>query len=211
VRSSSLVLVGLFAVLGCRAAPAPETTAPETTAPAPVFVEQPELTAKPAPTPAPTLTLASFDAFMGLRYGDTLEDVRRLWGEAAYAEIDDEGDDTYYYVMTEDTVPDDGPPGAGDDFLFVITIDKATSRVFNLQANTGDYAANGIEDPLLRFLGAPLSEVEATFGPPTRAHAGFNTYEYVDEDRNLELQVEFLCYDWEEFRCRELWVTWYMP
>lgn len=206
-RAPTLVCVLMLAALGCRtpASVAPEPQPAPTPVPAPVFIEQP--TAETEATQPPTL--ASFESFLGLRYGDTVTQMIERHGEPVYSMASGELD-TFYYVLIEDTIEDDGPPGPGDDFLFVITTDHASGRIFNLQILAHERQAE-LDDPLLRFLGAPLSEVVASFGEPPRAESGFHTYEYVDEARNLEIEVEFVCYDFDDWICNELWVTWFEP
>ncbi len=206
----------LVTLLGCRRVPAtvvePEA---EPASPPAVVVEQPP-TAAPASEPSrssaepePT-TLASFESFLGLRFGDTREQVVARHGQPPYSEPDSDLD-TWYFVMTMDTDPADGPPGVYDDFLFVVTIDNTNNRVFNIQANEGDYAAAGIDDPLVRLIGTPLSEVVEMFGEPLASHAGFNTYSYVDETRGVAIDIEFVCYDHNDYICSEIWVTWTEP
>jgi hypothetical protein len=201
--------LSLFVVLvGCKAPTSTETAAP-TAPPAPVFVE--EQTVEPEPTPEPEpVGLAAFESFLGLRYGDTVTQLHERHGPPPYSESGDEFD-TLYYVMTEDTIPGDGPPGAGDDFLFVVTINRADGRIFNIEAKAGDYATAGIDDPLLRYLGAPLDEIKASFGDPIDVSSGFHSYEHIDEARNLEIEIAFVCYEFEDFLCTELWVYWYDP
>jgi hypothetical protein len=198
----------LAVLVGCRAPTTASPTPAPAPAPAPVFVEH-EQNVEPEPAPKP-VGIASFESFLGLNYSDTLAQLHARHGQPTYSEAGEELD-THYYVMIEDTIPDDGPPGAGDDFLFVITVNHADGRIFNIQANSGDYAAAGIDDPLVRYVGAPLAEIKASFGEPVDAESGFHRYEHFDEARNLEIEVEFVCYEFDDWQCNELWVTWYEP
>ena len=157
--------------------------------------------------PRPVKSLAEFDSFLGLRRGDRLKDVVAKFGEAPYKRLNGSSShDTYYYGLVEDTDPDDGPPNAGDDFLFVVTIERPTGWIFNLEAHPGDYSPFGVDDPRLALLGVNRDEILAKFGTPTHQRAGFNTYEYDDS-----MHVDFVCHEGDGFACNELWVTWFEP
>lgn len=212
MRVSSLLALALLLTTGCRQVPASLATATPNdpvAAPATTPVEQPGRAPSGSESASAPTSIADFDTFMGLRRGDKLADMLAKFGEAPYQELGaDSGLDTYYYGLVEDTDPDDGPPNAGDDYLFVVTVDRASGWVFNLEAMAGDYAAFQLDDPRLDLLGAPREQILTTFGEPTREDSGFHTYEHLVGEE-LIMDVEFVCYDHDELRCTEIWVTWY--
>jgi hypothetical protein len=203
----TLAALALLAALGCR--PAAKVEAPASEAANAAHVDDARARARPdSATPDQPLELASFDTFLGLRLGDTRADAIARFGEPVYVDRDADFD-SLYFVLIEDRLADDGPPGLGDEYLFVVRSDNGTNKVFNIQAMLGDYAEQGIHDPRLRLLGVHLDEITAGLGNPTHSHAGFNTYEYVDDERGLSIEVEFVCYEHDGLRCTEIWVSWF--
>lgn len=144
-----------------------------------------------------------FISFIGVTKGDNYDKVLRDLGKPT--EIDKNEKPKYSFVSCYYN-------DANSNRMFSYTYDKETKAVGNIRL-TGELsdnfsttkrflAAKGIDDPKINFLGMHKKEILKIFGKPDRISSG--NYEYV----RGPVQVTFICYDFNEEKCSEIYLFW---
>jgi hypothetical protein len=141
--------------------------------------------------------------FAGLSYGDTLDDLVRLFGEPTSVGIGDEEDTSNNVFYKID----------GKECLHVI-YDKPTRRVEFIRAKCGQIRdlllSKQLDDPKLTLLARHKDSILERYGSPDETASDHYGYDFQDEGGS-EGQVTFACYDFDGSRCTERWVQWFFP
>lgn len=149
------------------------------------------------------LTIEDFYSFMGVSKGDTYAKAMELWGEPTKEELN-EGTKlnfaTAYYH------------GEDGERLFSLTYDKRDntlnhirltgSKEVNFSSTQKFFKDRGINDIKTQLLGMHRDSILSIFGEPTRLKGS----EYIYEGKGIN--VTFVCYDFGENRCEEIYVFW---
>jgi hypothetical protein len=136
----------------------------------------------------------SFFAVAGLRYGDSLQDVLRIYGGPGNVVANK----TYEYH------------GYGDVNIGVRphTGRVAVVRVERNRSVLGNDLRNRIGDPKLAFLGEAENHIRQVLGPPAEAVGGSLHYRFGSRD-GAHGEVQFDCYPFDGTRCGMILVYWF--
>lgn len=155
--------------------------------------------------PLAETTLDDFISVMGITKNDLEPKAIELWGNPSKTTKDDNTSYSFVSVYHDD---------ADGDRMFSYTYDKKTNTVNHIRltgnrnkdyASTKEFfAKQKIKDNKINFLGMHKDEILKIFGTPTRVNSG--NYEFVKGPVN----VTFICYDFHQQKCSEIYVFWNM-
>lgn len=187
-------------------APAP-TTAPKASKSADANTPSPTATPTPSPAAIENLSIEDYNSFLGLHYGDKIDQVVAIFGQAN--ETSTEGNLNFYRYDIYSS------RGINETVLNFSTY-KDTGKIFSITValmadvkETLEYLSrNSVSDKRLQPLGMPLASIQKAFGKETKQSS--QMYEY---DRKLpngnDIEVSFRCYDFWSYECRSFEVFWY--
>lgn len=158
------------------------------------------LSCKTTQTTTTPITVESYTSFLGITYGDTIDKVYKIFGEPTEIDQNDNYSfiSVYYHYNSE--------------HVLTFTYDKVTRKVevTRLKSNLNPdataslrYVGERQKDTKALFLGQSKKEILANFGNPGRVNAG--NYEYSSSNFSLT----FICYDFQDEKCSEIYLQWY--
>jgi hypothetical protein len=92
-----------------------------------------------------------------------------------------------------------------------VTVHAKIDKIYTLNVSTADGAKwlrdKGIDDPRLNILGMHRDEVFELYGKPKNTSPGNHVWEYEDGDKRGQLAMT--CYEFNEYICRDITVSWF--
>ena len=149
--------------------------------------------------------VASFLSFAGFAYGETVARADRILGRP-------------HKVMDElrySTVTSCYFPAGFEAYGFEISFKRETGLIRDLKIGTGEAVyrlrSKGVFDPNLSYLGQHRGVIEGSFGNPTSSSNDHFQYElFRPESKVFDGTVTFICYDFNNYVCSEIEVTWFL-
>jgi hypothetical protein len=153
-----------------------------------------------------THQLPDYLHFAGLSHGDTLDDVRALYGDPARVRYNSGRDGERYYTFATNYYDFEG------EECLDVSYDKRTLRVEVVRAKCDQVRIQllrkGIDDPKLALFGEHHRVVTGRYGSPESLVA--DNYEYhFGSAAGASGLVRFTCYDFWDGECKEICVHWF--
>lgn len=159
----------------------------------------------PKAKPLAETKLEDFITVMGITKGDLNDKALALWGTPTKTTKDDKTVYSFVSVYHDD---------ANGNRMFSYTYDKKANTVNHIRLTgskqdnynpTKEYfKSKNIADTKVNFLGMHKDEILKIFGTPDRVNAG--NYEFVKGP----ISVTFICYDFNQGKCSEIYIYWNM-
>lgn len=148
-------------------------------------------------------TVADFATVLGLQKGDVYDKALKELGEPTKTTADEKNTYSFVSVYYDD---------ANEDRMFSYTYDKNTkavnhiritgNRQNNFEPTRNYFKQRKISDIKVGFLGMHKDKILKIMGTPVRVNSG--NYEFVDGP----VSVTFICYDFHDELCSEIYVFW---
>ncbi len=152
-------------------------------------------------------TIELFNTFLGVNYGDKIDALYAVLGEPTQVDLNDGSDGETVYDFVSVYFEKNGDRYARATYnreseqIEGITI--VTTLIEEADATINILKSKGVTDKKIEWLGKQRDDIFEQFGPQNYVSA--DNYEYT---RN-NMDVVFICYDWNNYLCSEIEVYWY--